>query len=416
MKSNYKFLGNYIMEVNERNKELKDLVLLGVSIQKEFIPSIANTIGTDMSTYKIVKRNQFAYGPVTSRNGNKISIALLDTYDEALISQSYKSFEIIDENELMPEYLMMWFRRPEFDRYARYMSHGSTRETFDWIEMCNVELPVPSIEKQREIVKEYKVLQDRISLNTALIEKLEDTAQTIYKQWFVDFEFPDENGNPYKSSGGDMGLNSQLDKEIPKSWKIGTLDKLVNIIDGDRGKSYPSKEEMASEGYCLFLNAGNVSTKGFNFTENTFISKEKDESLRKGKLARNDVVITSRGTVGNVGYYSNAIRFDNIRINSGMVILRSDECVENTIFIYSMLKSSEMKISIQNFLSGSAQPQLPIKDLIKIPIVIPEKKIVLLFSNLAINIQNRIDVINFQNNKLNNLIDILLSKLATVEG
>ena len=117
----YKRLGDYIREVNVRNRELKVTNLLGVSISKEFMPSIANTIGTDMSTYKIVEKGQFAYGPVTSRNGDKVSIALLDGYDDAIISQAYTVFEVVDQEQLWPEYLMMWFRRPEFDRYARFI-------------------------------------------------------------------------------------------------------------------------------------------------------------------------------------------------------------------------------------------------------------------------------------------------------
>ena len=149
----YKRLGDYIREVNVRNRELKVTNLLGVSISKEFMPSIANTIGTDMSTYKIVGRRQFAYGPVTSRNGDKVSIALLDGYDDAIISQAYTVFEVVDHEQLLPEYLMMWFRRPEFDRYARFHSHGSAREIFDWDELCDVMLPIPSITRQREIVR-----------------------------------------------------------------------------------------------------------------------------------------------------------------------------------------------------------------------------------------------------------------------
>src|SRR5574344_1002729 len=136
MKSNYKKLGQYIREVGSKNKDLNVSNLLGVSISKEFISSIANTVGSDMSTYKIVRNKQFAYGPVTSRNGDKISVALLQQ-DDCIISTSYTVFEIIDVNELDPEYLMMWFRRPEFDRYARYKSHGSVREIFGWDEMCN---------------------------------------------------------------------------------------------------------------------------------------------------------------------------------------------------------------------------------------------------------------------------------------
>lgn len=184
MKSNYKRLGNYITQVDERNKNLKVTNLQGVSINKEFIPSIANIIGTDLSSYKIVKKGQFAYGPVTSRNGNKISVALLDG-DDCIISSSYTSFKIISD-ELLPEYLMLWFRRPEFDRYARYMSNGSAREIFDWKNMCDVMLPIPSIQEQEKIVYNYKAVVDRIELLKKINKNLLFLGNNIYKQYFVD--------------------------------------------------------------------------------------------------------------------------------------------------------------------------------------------------------------------------------------
>ena len=173
MKSNYRKLGEYIREVNKRNKDLHVSLLLGVSISKEFIPSIANTVGTDFSNYKIVEKGQFAYGPVTSRNGDKISIALLKE-DKCIISSSYMVFEIIDKSVLLPEYLMMWFRRPEFDRYARFKSEGSVREIFSWSEMCNIELPVPDIEKQRKIVEQYNQINKAIQIKEAINNNLEN--------------------------------------------------------------------------------------------------------------------------------------------------------------------------------------------------------------------------------------------------
>jgi type I restriction enzyme S subunit len=171
MKEGYKVLGEYIHPVDERNRDLSIDNLLGVSIEKKFIPSIANIIGTDLSSYKIVRTGQFAYGPVTSRNGEKISIALLQG-DDCIISSSYSVFEIVDKEKLDPEYLMLWFSRPEFDRYARFRSHGSVREIFDWDEMCAVELPVPSIEKQREIVKAYRAITERIELKRRINDNL----------------------------------------------------------------------------------------------------------------------------------------------------------------------------------------------------------------------------------------------------
>ena len=257
MKSNYKKIGAYIELVDERNKGLKVQNLLGLSISKQFIPSVANIIGTDMENYKIIRKNQFACSTMQVRRDKKMPIALLQEVDEAIISQAYPIFEIKDEDLLLPEYLMMWFTRSEFDREACFNAVGGVRGSLEWEDFCNMKVPVPHIIKQKEIIKEYNVIQDRIAHNKQLIEKLEETAQAIYKQWFVDFEFPDEEGKPYKSGGGEM-VESELG-EIPKGWKIGSLNEIVDVIDGDRGTNYPSLEEMTKTGFCLFLNAGNVT-------------------------------------------------------------------------------------------------------------------------------------------------------------
>lgn len=172
MKSNYEVLGKYISPIDERNRDLSITNLLGVSIEKRFIPSIANIVGTDLSNYKIVRTGQFAYGPVTSRNGEKVSIAHLDD-DDCIISSSYSVFEVSRPKELDPEYLMLWFSRPEFDRYARYKSHGSVREIFDWDELCMVELPVPSYAEQLEIVDSYRAISERIALKQRINDNLE---------------------------------------------------------------------------------------------------------------------------------------------------------------------------------------------------------------------------------------------------
>lgn len=168
-------LGEFIREVDVRNKDLSVALLLGVSNEKYFMPSIANIVGTDLSNYKIVKKNQFAFGTVTSRNGDKISIALLKE-EECIVSSSYVVFEIIDTNKLNPDYLDMWFRRDEFDRYVRFMSHGSVREIFSLEKMKEIELPVPEIEVQRQYVSQYKAINNAIRLkeqiNNNLLEQM----------------------------------------------------------------------------------------------------------------------------------------------------------------------------------------------------------------------------------------------------
>ena len=183
MKEGYRLLGDFIRQVDVRNTDGKEENLLGVSVQKMFIPSIANTVGTDFTKYNVVKRGQFTYIPDTSRRGDKIGIALLTDYDEGLVSNIYTVFEVKDENELLPEYLMLWFSRPEFDRYARFKSHGSVREIMDWDEMCKVELPVPSIDKQRSIVKAYQTITERIELKRRINDNLAAQMRAYFKEY-----------------------------------------------------------------------------------------------------------------------------------------------------------------------------------------------------------------------------------------
>ena len=215
MEKEYKILGNYIRLVDERNRDLAVTKLLGVSISKKFIPSIANIVGTDLSNYKIVRTGQFAYGPVTSRNGEKISIAYLDEED-CIISSSYTVFEVENKEELDPEYLMLWFSRPEFDRYARYKSHGSVREIFDWNELCMVELPVPDIEKQRNIVKAYKTITDRIALKQEINDNLEAQAEAIYNEMIAN-----------NSTNGTMSTLGEI-----STIKTGKLNSEAAVING----------------------------------------------------------------------------------------------------------------------------------------------------------------------------------------
>lgn len=240
-KENYRRLGDYIREVDVRNRDLEVKELLGVSVSKEFIPSIANTIGTDMSSYKVVKFRQFVYIEDTSRRGDKIAIALLQDFKEAIVSSIYTVFEVKNQDELLPEYLMMWFRRPEFDRYARFKSHGSARELFSWEEMCDVFLPIPPIEQQRKIVAEYEAVFRRIRLNEQMIARLKETAQTLYRKMFVD----------------------GIDKEnLPEGWRMGILGEIADFKNGKAIKAndgiIPIYGGNGIVGYTESSNAKNV--------------------------------------------------------------------------------------------------------------------------------------------------------------
>lgn len=384
MKSKYKRLGQYIRQVDVRNTEGKEENLLGVSVQKKFIPSIANTVGTDFTKYKVVKKGQFTYIPDTSRRGDKIGIALLEDYEEGLVSNVYTVFEVIDEKQLIPQYLMLWFSRPEFDRFARFKSHGSVREVMDWDEMCNVELPVPTYEEQIRIVESYKTITDRIALKQQINDNLANTEQLILHQAI------------------------SKNQTIPLS-----LNEIAEFIDGDRGKNYPTFDEFSASGFCLFLNASNVTSSGFNFDSCMFVTEEKDKIMRNGHLLLNDIVFTSRGTLGNVALYDKNIKYKNVRINSGMLIIRPKGINLSPYFIYTLLKSNYMKSAIEQFRSGSAQPQLPIKDLQNITFDIPESQNVLDdLEHRFFKIEETISINKREIGDLNELASILLTRLS----
>ena len=223
MKEGYRLLGDFIRQVDVRNTDGKEENLLGVSVQKMFIPSIANTVGTDFTKYKVVKRGQFTYIPDTSRRGDKIGIALLTDYDEGLVSNIYTVFEVKDENELLPEYLMLWFSRPEFDRYARFKSHGSVREIMDWDEMCKVELPVPSIEKQRSIVKAYNTITDRIELKRKINDNLEAVLAASHSKMFFSMDTSEHSKLGELMTFGNGKSRPKTDGPIPVYGGNGVL-------------------------------------------------------------------------------------------------------------------------------------------------------------------------------------------------
>lgn len=278
MKSNYKQLGQFIRQVDVRNAAGKEENLLGVSVQKTFIPSIANTVGTDFTKYKVVRRGQFTYIPDTSRRGDKIGIALLSDCDEGLVSNVYTTFEVIDKNELLPEYLMLWFSRPEFDRYARFKSHGSVREVMDWDEMCKVQLPVPPISVQRDIVKAYQTITNRIALKQQVNDNLEAAALSIYKCFFVDY--------------------IPFDGSQPSSWKEVTVDDIAS--DVICGKTPPTADPQNCGGTIPFITIPDMHGSVYTTSTARFLS-EKGASTQPGKmLPANSVCVSCIASVGLV--------------------------------------------------------------------------------------------------------------------
>ena len=381
MKSNYKRLGDYIREVNNRNTELRVTNLLGINIDKFFMPSVANVVGTDMTSYKIVKMGQFACNRMHVGRDQRLPVSLSRDSNDFLVSPAYNVFEVRDLNALLPEYLMMWFSRREFDRNAWFYTDADVRGGLNWKDFCNMQLPIPAIAKQREIVKEYNVLVNRVALNNQLNQKLEETAQAIYKQWFVDFEFPDEDGKLYKSNGGEM-VESEFG-EIPKGWRSVNLGDLVQTQYG-----YTASAETNNLG-TKFLRITDIVNKQIDW-DNVPYCKLPQKELSKYLLKNGDIVIARTGA--NVGYAKRINKKHPQAVFASYLIRMTS--LEKSISIYLGMTVDSIKYRefIQSVSEGSAQPQANANLMSKYLMVKPHPDLFLKLNSIIEPIFDQIEV------------------------
>lgn len=321
--STYKRLGDYIREVDVRNTSelLSENDLYGVSVTKEFITTHANLIGVRFNNYKVVKHRQFTYISDTSRRGEKIALAYNSFSKDIIVSSIYTVFEITDHNALMPEYLMMWFRRPEFDRYARFHSHGSAREVFDWEEMCNVMLPVPSLEEQRSIVSRYKAIETRIANNKQTIAKLEEAAQALYRKMFVD----------------DVDVEN-----LPEGWRMGCLGEVCYSFS----KSHSFKKEK-----LIFLNTSDVYDGKIlisNYSDVTSLPGQAKKSIQK-----NDILF-SEIRPANKRYAFVRVDAEDYVVSTKLMVLRCQQNTWTPYRLYNYLISNKFLNKLQEEAEGAS--------------------------------------------------------------
>lgn len=404
MRSSYRPIGNYIRLIDERNNGLHTTNLLGVSISKQFIKSVANVIGTDMENYKIIRKNQFACSIMQVRRDRKMPVALYTKNEPSLISQAYPVFEIINTEELLPEYLMMWFTRSEFDREACFHAVGGVRGSLEWEDFCNMQLPIPSPEKQLEIVREYNVIQNRIKLNNQLITKLEESAQVIYKQWFVDFEFPDENGQPYKSSGGEM-VESEMG-EIPKGWYS---TKLVEIADSQYG--YTASADYLIDG-PKFLRITDISNNNINWDSvpNCEIT---DREFDKYVLEAGDIVIARTGAT--VGFAKQINKLSPPAVFASYLVRLKIRNKKLFRYVGLSVVSQAYRDYILSVAGGSAQPQANAALMIDFNIVLPLEDIIDKVNKLINPIFDFQEVLQIENSKTIRLKELVLAKMTKIE-
>ncbi|QDO94435.1 restriction endonuclease subunit S [Formosa sediminum] len=400
MKSNYRKIGDFIQQVNTKNADGSIELLLGVNLDKVFINSVANTIGTDMTKYKVIKKGQFGCKLMSVGRDKKLPISRLVDYEKAIISSAYYVFEVVDENILNPEYLMMWFLRPESDRYLWFQSGGDVRGRITWDDLCQLPIKVPSIEKQREIVKEYNSIINRIKLNETLNHKLEDTAQALYKHWFVDFEFPInlchlersrevsieslnniDYSKGYKSSGGKMVYNEELDMEIPEGWEDTKLSELLEV---KYGKDYKH------------LEAGDIPLYGSGGIMGYY---------NKALYEKPSILIPRKGSLDNILFVDEPFW----SVDTMFYTIIKEESYIN--YLFQFLK----KIDYYSLNVGSAVPSMTTKVLNDISIILPLPKILERYENLTSKMFRIVKQNDRQNFILVELASTILSKMSKVE-
>lgn len=385
----YRRIGDLVDLIDERNKDEKVNTLIGVSIDKCFIKSVANTIGTDLSKYQVIRKNDFACSLMQVSRDGKIPIACLKDYDEAIMSPAYYIFRIKNTEEILPDYMAMWFMRPEFDREASYIAVGGVRGSMPWEDFCDMKLPVPDIKEQQKIVDTYNAITNRIQIKQKINENiLKQGIQIVQK--FV--------GNAIYSNKTDSEIE-EIKSSLPINQKMITIKEFcMNTKSG----STPSRTEIDywKNGNIPWLKSGEVHN---NITVETeeYITKKATEETSAKLLPENTVLMAMYGvTAGEVGYLG--IEATTNQAICGMIC----NSLEDAAYLYFSLLQNQKEIS--SLANGGAQNNLS-KELIEnLKIVIPEN-----ISELRLNVLVRNLILNTKElQELNQLKQLVVSQIS----
>lgn len=391
MKSNYDILGNHICLVDKRNKENITNRLLGINIDKFFMPSVANVIGTDLSKYKLINKGNFACNPMHVGRDERLPIALYSENEPAIVSPAYFVFEIIDNSILDEEYLMMWFRRPEFDRLCWLHTDGSVRGGITWEDICRLELPIPDIEEQRKIVKAYKIITDRIELKKRINDNLEEQCSCIlYNKYYVD----SENGKPWVK----YTVQDLIDK--------GFIDP---PMDGNHGEIHPKVSDYVTTG-IPFIMANNLSNGFVDLAQCAFISKEQAKSLRKGFAKPKDVLLTHKATLGRIAIVPED--YEYIVLTPQVTYYRIHKGLSN-VYLRYYFASSYFQSILESFAGGgSTRAYIGITKQCELPVYLPCESSMLAVTTALDQIE-RVRNINYSEiQHLKEVRNILISQLS----
>ena len=350
MKSNYEPLGKHIRLVDYRNSEEVTSTVLGISIDKEFMPSVANVIGTDLSRYKLISKGLFACNPMHVGRDERLPIALYEKDNAVIVSPAYFMFEIIDRDVLNEEYLMMWFRRPEFDRECWFMTDGSVRGGITWDDLCRIKLPVPSYARQCEIVESYRAITNRIALKRAENDNLAAQCSCVmYDQYRSDAQ----NGNPWTK----YTVQDLIDKKY-----------IDPPMDGNHGELHPKASDYVATG-IPFVMANNLSDGFVDLSQCAFITEKQAKTLRKGFARPDDVLLTHKATLGRTAIVPGG--YEYIILTPQVTYYRVHKGLSN-VYLRYYFESSYFQSTLEAFAGGgSTRAYIGITKQCGLPVYLP---------------------------------------------
>ena len=361
MKSNYDILGNHIRLIDTRNRESITDRVLGINIDKFFMPSVANVIGTDLSKYKLITKGKFACNPMHVGRDERLPVALYDEEEPAIVSPAYFMFEVIDNSILNEDYLMMWFRRPEFDRICWLHTDGSVRGGITWDDICRLELPIPPIEKQLEIVNSYKAITERIALKQKINDNLLASMEAILDKYYTD-------------AFGDTKLSQISEFPIPDDWKIYQLSDLAECQSG-----YAFYKDGYNDDGIRIVDLGNINRNAEFIQAKTdkYILPERVSAQKydKFRLYKNDLVMVMtdrKSTMELLGKTGRIYTEEPLLLNQRVYRIRTNSL---TSYLYVYLNSERVHIFHKSRALGTAQKYVNNGDINIIPIVLPPKQI-----------------------------------------
>lgn len=388
MKSNYDILGNHIRLIDTRNRESITDRVLGINIDKFFMPSVANVIGTDLSKYKLITKGKFACNPMHVGRDERLPVALYDEEEPAIVSPAYFMFEVVDNSILNEDYLMMWFRRPEFDRICWLHTDGSVRGGITWDDICRLELPIPPIEKQLEIVNSYKAITERIALKKKINDNLEETAQSLFQEQFA--AFYNEN-------------------ELPDGYSIATLDSLCSIKGGKR---LPADGELLDTPTAHpYIRVRDLGSNRYVCLTNQFqyIDEETHSAISRYIVNTNDIVISIVGTIGLIGKIHTSL--NNANLTENCVKLANIHTVTPDYLYYTLCYKKQIK-EIELLTVGAVQSKLPMYNIQSMKILVPPAEVIEDFQHKFDIFNEQIEANTIEIQRLYELQSVLLAKLA----